>query len=127
MPAGAALRARSGLYLTDGATRVLAAVDGAPAIASHPFGKGRGVYMAGFTYSPENARLLLNTMLWAKGLPPDADWLTGDPAAEAAYYPASRRLVVINNSERQRTAAVHTPQGDIEVELAPCGSRILDI
>ncbi len=127
VPAGAALRARSGLYLTDGATRVLAAVDGAPAIASHPFGKGRGVYMAGFTYSPENARLLLNTMLWAKGLPPDADWLTGDPAAEAAYYPASRRLVVINNSERQRTAAVHTPQGDIEVELAPCGSRILDI
>ena len=61
------------LYMTDGGTRVLAEVDGTPAIAAHAFGKGRGVYMAGFEYSPVNARMLLNLLLWAKGLPLNSD------------------------------------------------------
>ena len=63
IPDGATLETHEHLYLTDGDTRVLAAVDGLPAIAAHTFGKGRGVYMAGFAYSPVNARMLLNLLL----------------------------------------------------------------
>ena len=67
IPDGATLKTHDHLYMTDGGTRVLAEVDGTPAIAAHAFGKGRGVYMAGFEYSPVNARMLLNLLLWAKG------------------------------------------------------------
>ena len=67
IPEGATLCTRDHLYLTDGETRVLAEQDGCPAIATHTFGRGRGIYLAGFAYSPENARMLLNLMLGATG------------------------------------------------------------
>lgn len=126
IPEGAELSVREHLYLTDGDTRVLAEQDGCPAIATHAFGKGRGVYLAGFSYSPENARMLLNLMLWAKGLPLDAAYLTTDPGTECAWFPESRQLVVINNTDTPRTTAVHTPEGDVTVELDPFATRILD-
>lgn len=126
IPEGAELPVREHLYLTDGDTRVLAEQDGCPAIATHAFGKGRGVYLAGFSYSPENARLLLNLMLWAKGLPLDAAYLTTDPGTECAWFPDSRQLVVINNTDTPRTTAVHTPEGDVTVELEPFATCILD-
>lgn len=126
IPEGAELPVREHLYLTDGDTRVLAEQDGCPAIATHAFGKGRGVYLAGFSYSPENARLLLNLMLWAKGLPLDAAYLTTDPGTECAWFPDSRQLVVINNTDTPRTTAVHTPEGDVTVKLEPFATCILD-
>lgn len=126
IPEGAELPVREHLYLTDGDTRVLAEQDGCPAIATHTFGKGRGVYLAGFSYSPENARMLLNLMLWAKGLPLNAAYLTTDPGTECAWFPDSRQLVVINNTDTPRTTAVHTPEGDVTVELEPFATCILD-
>lgn len=126
IPEGAELPVREHLYLTDGDTRVLAEQDGCPALATHAFGKGRGVYLAGFSYSPENARMLLNLMLWAKGLPLNAAYLTTDPGTECAWFPDSRQLVVINNTDTPRTTAVHTPEGDVTVELEPFATCILD-
>lgn len=126
IPEGAELPVREHLYLTDGDTRVLAEQDGCPAIATHAFGKGRGVYLAGFSYSPENARMLLNLMLWAKGLPLNAAYLTTDSGTECAWFPDSRQLVVINNTDTPRTTAVHTPEGDVTVELEPFATCILD-
>lgn len=109
IPDGATLKTHDHLYMTDGGTRVLAEVDGTPAIAAHAFGKGRGVYMAGFEYSPVNARMLLNLLLWAKGLPLNSDWLTTDPETEAAWFPADKTLVVINNSTQKKSTVVKTP------------------
>lgn len=126
IPEGVELPVREHLYLTDGDTRVLAEQDGCPAIATHAFGKGRGVYLAGFSYSPENARMLLNLMLWAKGLPLNAAYLTTDSGTECAWFPDARQLVVINNTDTPRTTAVHTPEGDVTVELEPFATCILD-
>ena len=104
---------------------MLAEVDGTPAIAAHTFGKGRGVYMAGFEYSPVNARMLLNLLLWAKGLPLDSDWLADDPECEAAWFPADKTLVVINNSNEKKSTVVKTPDGDVAVQLDALETKIL--
>lgn len=125
IPDGATLKTHDHLYMTDGSTRVLAEVDGTPAIAAHAFGKGRGVYMAGFEYSPVNARMLLNLLLWAKGLPLNSDWLTTDPETEAAWFPADKTLVVINNSTQKKSTVVKTPDGDIAVDLDGLETKIL--
>ena len=125
IPDGATLKTHDHLYMTDGGTRVLAEVDGTPAIAAHAFGKGRGVYMAGFEYSPVNARMLLNLLLWAKGLPLNSDWLTTDPETETAWFPADKTLVVINNSTQKKSTVVKTPDGDIAVELDGLETKIL--
>lgn len=125
IPDGATLKTHDHLYMTDGGTRVLAEVDGTPAIAAHAFGKGRGVYMAGFEYSPVNARMLLNLLLWAKGLPLNSDWLTTDPETETAWFPADKTLVVINNSTQKKSTVVKTPDADIAVELDGLETKIL--
>ena len=126
IPEGATLCTRDHLYLTDGETRVLAEQDGCPAIATHTFGRGRGIYLAGFAYSPENARMLLNLMLWATGTDSSrVPYLTDNAACECAWFPAARRLVVINNTEQAQTTVIHTPEGDVRAELAPFATRMI--
>lgn len=126
IPEGATLCTRDHLYLTDGETRVLAEQDGCPAIATHTFGRGRGIYLAGFAYSPENARMLLNLMLWATGTDSSrVPYLTDNAACECAWFPAACRLVVINNTEQAQTTVIHTPEGDVRAELAPFATRMI--
>lgn len=127
IPRGAALSTHDHLFLTDGDTRVLAEVNGTPAIASHDFGRGRGVYLAGFTYSPANARMLLNLLLWAKGLPIDQNYLTDNAETESAFFPADKTLVVINNSAAPQTACVKTPSGSVPVALAPFATEFVPL
>ena len=126
IPEGATLCTRDHLYLTDKDTRVLAEQDGCPSIATHAFGQGRGIYLAGFAYSPENARLLLNLMLWAKGMPLRTAYLTTDPGTECAWFPETGKLVVINNTDQTRHTAVLLPEGEVPLTLAPFATHILD-
>ena len=126
IPEGATLCTRDHLYLTDKDTRVLAEKDGCPSIATHAFGQGRGIYLAGFAYSPENARLLLNLMLWAKGMSlTQTDYLTDNAGCECAWFPAARRLAVINDTDEPQTTRVRTPEGDVQVELDPFATRMI--
>lgn len=127
IPRGATLKTHDNLYLTDGDTRVLAEVGGMPAIATHAFGKGRGLYLAGFEYSPANARMLLNLLLWATGQPLTSDYLPSDPEVEAAFFPAAGKIVLINNADAPRTATVPTPAGALNAALGAFETKILDV
>lgn len=127
VPRGASLVTHDHLYLTDGDTRVLAEVDGKIAIATHEFGAGRGVYMAGFEYSPANARMLLNLLLWAKGLPQDGAWLCDNAACECTYFPESGKAVVINNTGDAQVTKVTLGDKVVTVELDGFGSEILEV
>ena len=71
--------------------------------------------------------MLLNLLLWAKGLPLDSDFLTDDPHTEAAWFPADRTLVVINNSEEPRTTRIKTPDGEVTVSLDALETKIMPL
>lgn len=126
IPTGADLAVHDHLYLTDGDTRILAAVNGIPAIATHKYGKGCGIYLAGFQYSPANARLLLNLLLWGTGHPLTSDTLPDNPEVEAAWFPETHCLVLINNAESPRSATVSIPTGTVTAHLTPLETRILN-
>ena len=119
LPEGCSVPERENRFLTDGKARVLLAHDGNPDLTLHAFGKGLGIYMGGFSYTPENTRMLLNLLLYAGGEPLDGLYLTDNPFTECAYYPQAGRLVIINNSDRPQTATVRTEQGDRTVTLEP--------
>ncbi len=110
---------KKNLYLTDGKARVLAERDGVPQITLNRFGKGAGVYLSDFSFTPENARMLLDLLLYAAGKYGQEPYLTSDPRAEAAYYPADRVLVVINNAEEDVETAVSLPEGSIHMAMGP--------
>ncbi len=118
IPEGADVPGRQYLMLTDGKARVLAEKKGIPAAGSKDFGKGKGIYLSGFSLSNANARMLLNLMLYGMGLPLSQNYLTDNPDAECAYYPGTGKLVVINNSDRQVRTKVQTEKGVQEFTLA---------
>lgn len=104
-------------HLTDGKATVLAAQDNNPTMTWNQFGQGTGIYMSGFEVTNENTRMLLNMILEATKQPIDGVYLTDNANMECAFYPESRTLIVINNSNEKQTTTVRTEYGVEEVTL----------
>ena len=113
-------------YLTDGKARVLCQKRGAPQLTLNRFGRGLGVYMSGFTYSPANARLLLDLLLYARGVT-DAPYVCRDPRVDAAYFPADRVLVAANSADEPVRTSVRTESGELAIALSPMQTAFLPI
>ena len=126
LPEGCGVKGLDGLCLTDGKAQVLACdkETGLPVIAAHRFGKGCGVYLSSFQFNAANTRMLLNLMLWASGKGLEQQWLTDNPAAECGWYPADRKLVVINNTDRPQETMVTTENGPVHIHLPPYAAKV---
>ena len=106
IPEGAELKPLAERYLLNGEVKVLAAGadpdahvdDYWPSLTVHGFGSGKGIYLSQFHSSNGNNRLLMNLLLFAKGMNLDQKYFTDNPQTECAYYPEDKTLVVVNNS-----------------------------
>ena len=122
------LKDKENLYLTDGKARVLADMNGVPQMTVNAFGKGLGVYLSDFQVTPQNTRMLLDILLYAAGLTDKAPYITGDCRAEAAYYPAARTLIVINNAPETVQTSVSLPDNNwLEVTLSPMETKEISL
>ncbi|MDF2613037.1 MAG: 1,3-beta-galactosyl-N-acetylhexosamine phosphorylase [Clostridia bacterium] len=117
------------VFALDCDTQVLADEDKSVQIATHTFGKGRSVYLAGHKYSSDNVRLLHRAIYWsAHSEEAFSHWLCSNIHTECAYYPNHNSLAVINNSFEKQKTVVKSPDGTfIEIELNPCESKILEL
>ena len=117
------------VFVLGSETQVLADREGSPTIATHNFENGRGVYFSGHKFTPENVRLLHRAIYWAAGHEDDyLAWTCSNVNTECAYYPAHKKLVVINNSGNQEETEVFDANGKgISVSLEPHGIQILDV
>lgn len=125
-PEGASVPGCDWLYLTDGKAQVLAEENGIPTATVNAFGKGKGIYLAGFQVNNANTRMLLNLMLYGLGMDLDQNYLTDNADAECAYYPASGKMVVINNSDKKLTTNVKTEKGVKTFTLEAFETQIVD-
>lgn len=117
LPVGAAVNDISNLMLINPNTRVLASHNGNPTITANCFGKGMGIYLSSFQVNDANTRMLLNLILWGCGRSMDAPFLTDNPNTECAWFPASNKLVVINNSAHPQSTCVKTGEKTLDVSL----------
>lgn len=127
LPEGAFIPERENRFLTDGMAKVLAAHNGNPDFTIHEFGKGKGVYMGGFSYTLENTRMLLNILLAVGDPVSDGMYLTDNPYTECAYYPGSQKLVVINNSDKEQKTSVKTQQGIKEFQIGAYDQAVCEL
>ena len=127
LPEGAAVPEKENRFLTDGKAKVLAAHDGNPDLTIHEFGKGCGVYMGGFSYTLENTRMLLNLLLAVGDKESEGMYLTDNKYTECAYYPGSRKLVVINNSDKEQKTSVKTEWGTKEFTIGAYDQVVMDL
>ncbi len=124
MVEGASLPALPGVRLTDGHTQVLLAADALPLLTRHAFGKGLGIYLSGFRYTPENARLLLKLVLLASKGGEETNIPT-DPQVDCAWFPGSRALILANAGSLHRKGKVPLEEGSLEYELEPYELKII--
>lgn len=111
------------IYALEKATEIVEFSEGEIHAAAHPYGKGRGVYLAGLPYSHANTRLLLRSLYYAAGREEELyRWYAENPYCEVHAYPDAGEYAVLNNSGAEQTTAVYDGQGNKSVEvLAPGG------
>ena len=122
-----ALGKTDGIRLTAPDTRVLCADGDTPTLTMRTFGRGQAVYMGGFAYSPAAARMLFDLLRCLTGADGAEAALCDHPLAEAAWFPAARTLVVMNNAETPVETAVRFPLGEKQLRLNACETVFLDV
>jgi len=120
-----ALSATRGIRIIDPDTKVFAAKGDTPVLTLHSFGRGKAVYLGGFTYSPAAARMLLDLIITLTETDGTAAGLSDHPLVETAWFPADRTLVVLNNSEETAESTVRCPGGTVSVRLGPTEMQFL--
>ncbi|MCX7711529.1 MAG: 1,3-beta-galactosyl-N-acetylhexosamine phosphorylase [Clostridia bacterium] len=117
------------IFITGNDTKVLSDRDGSPSLAVHSFGKGRSVYLSGYRFSAENTRMLHRAIFWAAACEDDFyRWNCSNLRTECAYFPKSKKLVVINNGGRiEQTSVYNASNTPIEVTLEPYGIWVMDM
>ncbi|MCR4622711.1 MAG: 1,3-beta-galactosyl-N-acetylhexosamine phosphorylase [Clostridiales bacterium] len=116
-----------GIRVTSPDTLVLLEKDSVPALTLNCFGKGRAIYMGGFTYSPEAANMLLEMLKYLRGVEGTAAGKADDPLVECAWFPKNRVLLVMNNAETPVKTRVSCPAGSEEITLEPFETRFMEL
>lgn len=127
LPVGASLASKDHLYLTDGKAKVLMAEGDRPLVTVNEFGKGKGIYLASFQVNLENTRLLYQLIRYAGGEGISGIYMTDNLYTECAYYPESRKLVIINNSDREQSTSIPTEQGEKSVTIAAYDTTFVEV
>ncbi|MBO7708938.1 MAG: 1,3-beta-galactosyl-N-acetylhexosamine phosphorylase [Lachnospiraceae bacterium] len=128
VPEGCALPVRDGRFLTDGKARVLLSHDGYPDLTRYEFGSGTGFYLSGYSYSPENTRLLLNIICSCRsGKAEELMYVSENPNVDCAFFPKSGKLVAVNLTLQPQKTRVCTEAGCVEVTVPESGQVIMDI
>ena len=128
IPEGSNIPERAHVHLTDGNATVLADKNGNPLFTCNNFGKGKGIYLSTFETTTLNNRLLFNILLFAANKPLKQNYITDNPATECAYFPANKKLIVINNSDSVQSTTVATEFGNkFFNDIAPFDTVIVEL
>jgi len=130
IPSAAGIPAREGLFLTNGRARVLAASsanESVPAFTINDFGRGKGVYLAGFSIDQIMTRLLLNLLIYVSYGSVETEGITNDPFTECAVFPAQGKIVLANNSAAKRAAECCFNGRRYSAEIDPGKIEILNL
>ena len=128
IPEGVVIKPVEKLFLTDGKAQVLIADENNnPLLTLNNFGKGKGIYLSGFEFNFANTRLLYQLIRFATGEEIVGKYMTDNLNTECAYYPASRKLVVINNSSIAQTTNIDTEFGTKKFTIEPFDTMFMDL
>lgn len=124
---GSELPSRENILLLYDDVCVLAEEEGHPVLTKRYFGQGVAYYLSHFRWSSAAARTLLNLILHARGSSLKQPWTTSNSNCECAFYPASNRAAVVNNSSEAQHTSVYTPKGAYALSLVPFEFRVLPV
>jgi beta-D-galactosyl-(1->4)-L-rhamnose phosphorylase len=98
------LAKKEGVYLLDGSTEVLQAKEAVPVFTQRSFGRGKGLYLSEYRYSPQNTFALRSLLEQTVGK--TSAFSSNNPFVDCAYFPAAKTLVLANGSTEVQTVVV---------------------
>ena len=116
-----------GIRVTSADTQVFLDKDDTPVLTLNRFGSGQAVYLGGFTYSPEAARMLLELLKYLCGTDGNSAGTADDPMVECAWFEKERTLLVMNNAQTQESTRVSCPVGYKDLTLEPFETRFVEM
>ncbi|MCI8949979.1 MAG: 1,3-beta-galactosyl-N-acetylhexosamine phosphorylase [Lachnospiraceae bacterium] len=103
------------IYSLSEETEIAVYSQGSVQLSANPYGKGRGVYIAGLPYSHENTRLLLRSLYYSAGREADLKlWFAENLWCEVHAYPEKGLYAVVNNSKDPQETIVYDGFGNPE-------------
>lgn len=103
-----------GVYALSEQTEIVGYSEHEVHLSANPYGKGRGVYIAGLPYSYDNTRLLYRSIYYAAGREDEMKrWFSLDPECEVHAYPHIGKVAVVNNSNQAQCTDYFDGSGKI--------------
>lgn len=103
--ANGTIHPKDALFILDETTKVLKEEKGLPLLTEHIFGKGKGIYIANYRYSPENTRMLF-TLINRETRQKEyvSDFITDNPLVSVTVFPEANKVILANDSENDQKA-----------------------
>ena len=106
------------IYSLYGETEIIEYSNNEVHLATHNYGNGRGVYIAGLPYSQENTRLLMRSLYYAANKEKEMKkWYTDNIYCEVNAYPETGKYAILNNSNRQQVTNFY--DGGVSANRSP--------
>ncbi len=109
------IKGKEEAFIISPSVKVLKADGDTFCITENAVGDGKAIYMSSYRHTMENAHMLLKLLLGDS----TALYVSDNPYVECSYFPKSRLMVWINNSDIVQEASVRTEYGSIHVVLQP--------
>lgn len=109
------------IYANSADTQILSYHNGEVELATHTYGKGRCVYIAGLPYSEQNTRVLMRSLYYAANKEKEfTHWYADNLYCEVHAYPQIHQYAILNNTNMKQTTLVYDGKGKVnEVTLNP--------
>lgn len=109
------------IYATCEDTQIISYHHDEVEMATHDYGKGRCVYIAGLPYSEQNTRVLMRSLYYAAHKEKEfLKWYADNLYCEVHAYPQIHQYAILNNTNMKQTTRVYDGKGRVnEVTLNP--------
>ncbi len=93
-------------------TEIIAMKNGNVTMAAHTYGKGRGIYLAGLPYTPENSKAFYRAMFYSLQKEDEINvWYAQNPNVEVHVYPEISKVAIVNNTNEEQTTIIFDGAG----------------
>ncbi len=119
------LAKKEGVYLLAGTTEVLQAKDSVPVLTRNAFGKGKGIYLSEYRYTPHNTFALRS--LFEQSAGKTSSFSTNNPFVDCAFFPETRTLVLANGSPEAQMVVVSIENGTRNEPVEGFGMKVIQL
>ncbi len=121
------LTSKPNRFLTTADTKVLLADDKNPILTVNTFGNGKGIYLSSFEFTLENTKFFHELINFSSKFENLNLYITDNFNTECTYFPESKKLVVINNSDTKQKTSINTEFGVKTLEIEAFDTQFINL